>query len=285
MGGALASAMAISPTYPSTAHPPATPCACNCANNCCICRLRAQSRFAGGGSATRVSPRTCTRGSAGHGTSQATASSGATPCLFGSAAIFTSMQTCKGGISSGTLIAQALRRFQALDGVHPMRASATCRVLLDCTLADNTPHNIGAIGQLMGLSRPFLSIVFAEISLAGSIYCADIGGGKRFAHRHQRHAAGGAAGSGFGRRDGGFNLLVIVLQDLISALSLRPSEKIIDFSLGWNVFTYLKYTSFLYFNKNSTPKNGITLCKLPTDSPSASRTRPPTCTSPPACRR
>ena len=113
-----------------------------------------------------------------------------------------------------TLIAQALRRFQALDGVHPMRALGHLPGFIGLHLADNMPHNIGAIGQLIGLGRPFLNIVFAEIALAGGIHCADIGGGKRFAHRHQRHTAGGAAGSGFGRRDGGFNLLVIVLQDI-----------------------------------------------------------------------
>ena len=81
-------------------------------------------------------------------------------------------------------------------------------------LADNMPHDIGAIGQLIGLGRPFLNIVFTEIALPGGIHCADIGGGKRFAHRHQGHTAGGAAGGSLCRRNGGFNQSVIVLQDI-----------------------------------------------------------------------
>ena len=176
--------------------------------------LRAQSRFAGGGFGHTHQPAHLHARQRGHGASQS-------HCFFRRHAVFVRLG---GNIHFDanlqrrhiirTLIAQALRRFQALDGVHPMRAFGHLPGFIGLHLADNMPHNIGAIGQLIGLGRPFLNIVFTEIALAGGIHCADIGGGKRFAHRHQRHAAGGAAGSGFGRRDGGFNLLVIVLQDI-----------------------------------------------------------------------
>ncbi len=145
------------PTWPWTAHPPPrlVPAIAPTIAAFTDCARKAASPAAA--SAARVGPHLHAR-RRGHGTSQATASSGATPRSFGSAAISASMQTCKGGIIYRTLIAQALRRFQALNGAHPMRALGHLPGFVRLHLADKMLSTVSAqSAKFIGLGRPFLT--------------------------------------------------------------------------------------------------------------------------------
>ena len=72
--------------------------------------------------------------------------------------------------------------------MHPVGAFGHEFGFIRLHVADDVPHDVGQIGQILGFFIPFLNIVFAEIALSGGVYFADVAGGKGFTHRHQPHA-------------------------------------------------------------------------------------------------
>ena len=96
--------------------------------------------------------------------------------------------------------------------MHPVGAFGHEFGFIRLHVADDVPHDVGQIGQILGFFIPFLNIVFAEIALSGGIHFADVAGGKGFTHRHQPYLPGTPSGGRLGTGNLRQYVMIVLLQ-------------------------------------------------------------------------
>ena len=233
------------------------------------------------GSGMPMMPRSRSPGSAATIVAEITASAGATPLFDASPLALTWMQTSSGGVPAGRAAESRARDLLPVDGLHPgeRRAAATAALLL-CNGPIEVPVDVGEIGETGHLRGTLLHVVFAEFPLAERVDRPHGLGRERLADGDKPHAFGVApAGS---RRAG--NPRAHVLPRLLVVEHNRMT-----LACGRRFGTRIACPMSSSSAESGAPGIADRTRDYRWTSPnfwhSQSRTRRPTCTCRPGCRR
>ena len=188
------------------------------------------------------------------------------PLLLASPLMLTCRQTGSGGRLAGRCALSRSAIFSRSTECTQSKCSATTRVLLLCS-GPIRCHSSAARRSASAsiLASAFLHVVLAEAALAGGVRLAHRVGAEGLAHREQRDALHGASGGRHSACNARVHTGRACLRSLRLALRLRAAPRLLP------------------------PRSEHALPEEPWTSPncwrSRSRTRPPTCTCRPACRR
>jgi hypothetical protein len=106
----------------------------------------------------------------------------------------------------GALVTQALRDFEAVYRVRPIKVLGHEFGFVALHGADAVPHQWGlAVLQGDDFVHAFLDVVFAKVALAAGRNLSNIVGAEGFGNGQQLHALSGLATGCAGRSDAGLN--------------------------------------------------------------------------------